>query len=398
MQKDLIKEISQVLLSEQANFPQICRQIGTELGLPPAKATNTLYEIVKQLNAEFFPPLTQMEMILTEACNLSCAYCFEKDMIKHKKMSAKTARSAVDLLFDYSQKETDLSITHFGGEPLLNFPMVQYITEYAEKKAKLLGKSIYFGMTSNGLLLDEHKAEYLAKHKINVLLSIDGCELTHNRYRVDKRGMGTFKRTIKGMSVLKKVQPWIGSKMTVMPENVTNLLEDVIGLYGMGINQFLIGHATGVKWSREDMDEYGRQLREVAKWYKQEPRQDLRIAEFDEINKATNYFGCRAGRNSVSVSANGEISSCSKVLSLNNNQLIARLGDVKYGLTHFRNREELISCSKLRSACEAKEIAKDFRGGCFASNYEENGNPFQPSVQEYEISSIEQSVCSEFAS
>ncbi|HWQ20881.1 MAG TPA: radical SAM protein [Methanotrichaceae archaeon] len=338
-----------------------------------------------------------MELILTEGCNLACSYCFEKEMVGYEKMSQSVARASVDLLFDYSLDEKELHITHFGGEPLLNFPMVQYVTEYAEEKAGLLGKSLELSMTSNGILLDESIANYLADHKISVLLSIDGCESTHNRFRIDRQGRGTFDKVIKGLRVLKRVQPWIGVKMTVMPENVPRLYEDVLGLYDLGVNQFIIGHATGVEWSGEGMNAYGEELRRVAQWYRGESRQDLKIAEFDHLDKASGYFGCRAGRNSISVSANGEISACSKVLSLNNRQLLAKLGDVRHGLTCFRNRAELISCSKLYSACEAQGIEKDFLGGCFASNYSDAHDIFQPSIQEYKFSLLERSIRSEFA-
>ncbi|CAG1001606.1 Anaerobic sulfatase-maturating enzyme [Methanosarcinales archaeon] len=397
MQDNLVEEISTALLLEPVNLYQLCKRLEKELNLPSGETQHLIYQIVAQLNAKFFPPVAFMELILTEGCNLECSYCFENEMIKHKKMTEKVARAAIDLLFDYSQNETKLSITHFGGEPLLNFPMVQFVTEYAEDKARLTGKSVDFNMTSNGILLNESMAEYLDEHKINVLLSIDGCESTHDRHRLDKKGRGTFSRVMKSMRILKRTQPWIGTKMTVMPDNVASLFEDILGLYSMGVNQFMIGHATGVEWSKEKRETYGRELRKIAKWYRKERRRDLRIAELDAEDKGSSFFGCRAGRNSISVSVDGEISSCSKVLSLNNRQLLAKLGDVEYGLTNFSNRFELITCMKLRSACEALGIAEDFQGGCFAANYNETGALFQPGLQEHEFSLLERSIRLEFA-
>lgn len=207
MQDNLVEEISTALLLEPVNLHQLCKRLEKELNLSSGEAHNLIYQIVAQLNAKFFPPVAFMELILTEGCNLKCSYCFENEMIKHKKMTEKVAQAAIDLLFDYSQNETKLSITHFGGEPLLNFPMVQFVTEYAEDKARLTGKSVDFNMTSNGILLNESMAEYLDEHKINVLLSIDGCESTHDRHRLDKKGRGTFSRVMKSMRILKRTQP-----------------------------------------------------------------------------------------------------------------------------------------------------------------------------------------------
>jgi hypothetical protein len=69
----------------------------------------------------------------------------------YKKMPIDVARSAVDLLFDYSGNERDLNITHFGGEPTLNFPAIQFVTEYSERKASLLGKSVHYNILAKSL-------------------------------------------------------------------------------------------------------------------------------------------------------------------------------------------------------------------------------------------------------
>jgi uncharacterized protein len=387
--KDLVKEICATLLSDSPDITSL--QLEKNLNLSPENARTLIYRAIAQLNASLFPPLTQLELILTEGCNLACTYCFEKDMLGYKSMSLDIAKAAVDLLFEYSQKEQAVSITYFGGEPTLNFSAIQKVTEYAEQKASLLGKSVDFNTTSNGTMLSKSMVDYFALHNIAVLLSIDGLESTHNRYRIDKHGRGTFDRVMRGLEILKGAQQRIMVKITVMPENVQNLFENVLGLYEMGVKQFNLSHATGLKWSREYIDLYGEQLSRLFRWYKQ--NQDLRITEFDEIDMAFSYFGCRAGRNSIAVSINGEISPCSKIMALNNKQLIAKLGDVQYGLTHLRNRLELLSCLQLRSACEARGIDKDFQGGCFASNYNDNNSLFQPSMQEHTFSKLKRTIC-----
>jgi uncharacterized protein len=178
-----------------------------------------------------------------------------------------------------------------------------------------------------------------------------------------------------------------------MPQNAQNLFDDVLGLYDIGVNQFIIGHATGIKWSEKDMECYAQQLGKAFQWYKETSRQDLRIAEFDEMDAGANFFGCQAGRNSISVAVNGEISPCSKILALNNKQILAKLGDVRYGLTHLHNRFELVSCLRLRSGCEAKGMAEDYQGGCFVENYDDNGDLFQPSEQGYTFSKLTRSTC-----
>jgi uncharacterized protein len=388
-----------MLLSEQPDCTLALEIMERDKHLAPSVAQRVLYEVVAQINAALFPPITKLELIHTEGCNLACEYCFEKDMLGYRRMPYDVGRKAIDLLFDYSQNQPDVTITHFGGEPTVNFRAIRAITEYAEQKAKLLHKTATFSMTSNGVLIDDAKAEYCAGHKIMVLLSIDGLRETHDRYRLDKRGRGTFDQAMKGLRALKKTQQWVGVKMTVMPDNANNLFNDVLGLYNLGVNQFLIGYATGIKWPDRDMRTYTEQWHKVYLWYRAMPRDDLRIADFDELDQRENksVFGCQAGNDSITVAVNGEISPCSKILALNNRDIMLKLGDVHHGLTHLRNRLELTSTAKLIAACEEEGIAQSYQGGCWATNYSDNLNVFQPSMQDYEFQTLRRSACAGYS-
>lgn len=176
--------------------------------------------------------------------------------------------------------------------------------------------------------------------------------------------------------------------MTVMPDNVERLFEDVLELYDSGVNQFLIGHATGIAWPDHLLALYQDQMAQLYDWYRQGHRNDLRITDFEGEAGPVPRFGCQAGRDTISVSASGDISSCSKVLALGNERLVAKLGDVHYGLTHLVNRGQVVGCERLRSACEELGIAADYAGGCLATNYEENGDLFKPSLQDHAISVV----------
>jgi uncharacterized protein len=390
----IIDAVEAALWSEVPDIAGLHARIEHELCLSPDATRALIYEVASRLNAGLFPPITKLELIHTEGCNLACDYCFEKNMLGWRTMPTQVAIGAVDLLFNYSQNERDLSIVHFGGEPTLNFAAIQRVTEYAEKRAAELGKSLEFDMTTNGVLLSEATVDYFAQHNIKVLLSVDGLQSSHDRYRLDKGGKGTFSRVMKALELLKRVQPWIGVKMTVMPANAARLFDDVLGLYDLGVNQFIIGYATGIKWPMEEFGWYQAQLERVYKWYTAGKRNDLRITEFDELQTvAPASFGCQAGRISVTVSVTGEISPCSKILALNNRQLLSKLGDVTYGITHLANRSELVSCSRLRANCETAGIADDYQGGCFASNYEDAGALFKPSLQDHAFSLALRSVC-----
>ena len=47
-------------------------------------------------------------------------------------------------------------------------------------------------MTTNAMLLDKYMS-YLEKHKVNLLISLDGNQV-HNSYRIDKQGNPSFNK------------------------------------------------------------------------------------------------------------------------------------------------------------------------------------------------------------
>ena len=77
-------------------------------------------------------PLTTMVLNVTNQCNLSCEYCYEygEDKIvdtehgkQSKFMSEATARQSVEFLLKESARIAHM--TFFGGETLLNFPVLK---------------------------------------------------------------------------------------------------------------------------------------------------------------------------------------------------------------------------------------------------------------------------------
>lgn len=376
---ELTSLIADGLISGNGDVGQLFDSI-VQTGIHRTDAARIVRSAVREINAALFPPVAKMELFLTEVCNLRCTYCFENGMDRRRSMSTEVAFRAVDLLFDYAGEREELHITFFGGEPCSQFRTIQAVTEYAEDKAAGGGKSLSFGMTSNGTLFTDEMLEFFARKKINILLSIDGMEHSHNQYRRDVGGAGSFHRVMEGMAKLKKYQPWVGARMTVMPDTAQDLYANVRGLYDAGVNHFIIGAATGVAWTEEQIAAYCDNMVKVRDWYKGGTFSDLRISELDEAPHTGTYFGCQAGRDSISVSVDGEISGCSKILALDSRELIAKLGDLESGLSGIQNRMQMVGCEALKRNCEELGVADNFQGGCFACNYEYSGDIYSPDL------------------
>ncbi len=124
-------------------------------------------------------------MVVTLRCNETCVYCHasraDMDAVDTD-MSKETAEKAVDVAL--STTSPSLTIEFQGGEPLVNFPVVQHIVEYAVAKNRAYGKQLEFTMVSNLSLMDEEKLAFLVDNKVQICTSIDGPEALHTKQRI----------------------------------------------------------------------------------------------------------------------------------------------------------------------------------------------------------------------
>jgi uncharacterized protein len=150
--------------------------------------------------------LNQLVLETTESCNFRCNYCIYSSVVPEsrihgtKHMDLSTAFAAIDYMVAHSSQYKGPSLNFYGGEPLLRFAFIKSCVEYYKKARK--GKKVRFAITTNGTLVTPDIAEFLAKEKFSVLLSIDGPREIHDSWRVDMNGAGTFSRTIEGLKML----------------------------------------------------------------------------------------------------------------------------------------------------------------------------------------------------
>jgi len=144
-------------------------------------------------------PLQSLVMNLTNQCNLSCTYCYEfgEDKVatpdgKPKFMDIETAKASVEFLLEQSKGRKSVHITFFGGETLMNFPLLKEVVTYATERAAEQGRSVDFSLTTNGTLLTPAIIEFLSENSIGVTVSMDGPPELHNKLRVFANGRGSY--------------------------------------------------------------------------------------------------------------------------------------------------------------------------------------------------------------
>jgi len=123
-------------------------------------------------------------VVVTKRCNHRCVYCQTSSHVSAKKydMDRKTAKKTVDFIFSTPNNST--AIEFQGGEPLLNWPVVKFIIDYARQKNKKAKKNLQLRLVSNYSLMTDKIAQYLFKNYVSLCTSLDGPPAVHNKNRV----------------------------------------------------------------------------------------------------------------------------------------------------------------------------------------------------------------------
>lgn len=135
---------------------------------------------------------------VAHCCNLRCAYCFTGHNLNDdtQLMSFETGKAALDFLVANCGGHRNLEVDFFGGEPLLNLDVVKRLVAYARTLEAEHNVRFRFTLTTNGLLLTDDVTEFCNAEFDNVVLSLDGREATHNRFRKFPGGSGSYSAVV----------------------------------------------------------------------------------------------------------------------------------------------------------------------------------------------------------
>ncbi|MBQ9593172.1 MAG: thioether cross-link-forming SCIFF peptide maturase [Lachnospiraceae bacterium] len=128
-------------------------------------------------------------------CNLACKYCFaEEGEYKGRRaiMSYEVGKAAFDFLVAHSGNRRNLEVDFFGGEPLMNWDVVKKLVAYGRELEKTHDKKFRFTVTTNGVLLDQEKMDFINAEMHNVVLSLDGRREVNDRMRPFRGGQGSY--------------------------------------------------------------------------------------------------------------------------------------------------------------------------------------------------------------
>lgn len=331
-------------------------------------------------------PVKAMCLNIAHDCQLRCKYCFAStgDFGKGRKlMSYETGKHAIDFLLENSGDRPNLELDFFGGEPLMNFKVVKQIVEYARSREAEYGKKFRFTITTNGLLLDDEKIDFINKEMSNVVLSIDGRKEVNDYFRVLPNGQGCYDMIL---PKYKKLVEGRGDKEYYVRGTFTNknldFSNDVFALYDAGFDQISVEPVVG------DSDEYALTEKDLPAVFKEYEILSKKIIDNEKTGKKFNFFhfmldldqgpcaikrlrGCGCGNDYIAITPDGDIYPCHQFVGIDE----YKMGNIDEGTFNQDMKKEFAS-AHVYSKPDCKKCWAKFycSGGCNANNYQYMGD------------------------
>jgi uncharacterized protein len=129
-------------------------------------------------------------------------------------MSLATAKKAIDFFLERNGELSEVFISFYGGEPLLEFDLIKQCVSYAKSKTE--GRRVKFSMTTNGTLLSESIVDFLVANDFILSISLDGSKEEHDVNRKFVNGKGSFDAIIENIKRIKKRYPKYDKQISIM--------------------------------------------------------------------------------------------------------------------------------------------------------------------------------------
>lgn len=164
-------------------------------------------------------------MAPTLQCNFDCPYCYQN------RQTGIVSEDVIEAIYRRIEAEAvqkhNISITWYGGEPLLAKNIIKKMSEKIIDICEKAGVNYTSGMTTNGYLIDEDTIKLLKNAKVDhVQVTMDGPPDIHNaRRRLHDHSVKTFDRIIENIKLLCNNDIGVNIRVNIDKDNKDKLEE-----------------------------------------------------------------------------------------------------------------------------------------------------------------------------
>ena len=326
---------------------------------------------------------------VTDNCNLRCPYCFTE--ANERTISLDTMKSAIQFLCAECTRIPSIiappRVYFFGGEPMLQVENVIVPTvDWVEQSGIQKKYGLSFGMTTNGTLLTEENLTWMAKHGVEILLSIDGDRPTQDSQRPGPNGKSSFDMLSPKLSIITKHFPSITFRSTIEPYNAGHLYENYLFAKANNFKNYFVTPNTLTDWSQTQIEVLLSQSSLIAKTLYEDISHGTEplvwtnfVASLSTCfsqNSASeiSFNHCGIGTTTIGISTDGGISGCQEHNTYTNHDIFY-IGDIYGGINEDKHRRLLSAYNAL-----SHPVCKENPSLCKScSFYDDCANHFCPS-------------------
>lgn len=238
--------------------------------------------------AKFNNKNIHLTILPTNECNLACVYCYEEP--GKQRFTPAIVDKVKKFVDDRISSLATLSVTWYGGEPLLEFWAVEELSHYFSQLCDKNDVKYSASMVSNGTLLDNGKVDALVSGGVKrIQITIDGPEDVHNIRRFYRNGKKpSFDDIIAGVASCKGKIP-VGIRINVDRNNANRFKELIDYLF----SKSLLGADSGNSVSLGIVKHWTDKVRINQK-------QLLPLSVFNDLRKELREYLCRCSINKTS--------------------------------------------------------------------------------------------------
>lgn len=270
-------------------------------------------------------PRTYVIYKLTDKCNYSCTYCYDRDFAR-KKNGSKRNLAIRTFLEKKAHEEpgSKIGILFHGGEPLLEFNEIHDLLRYCAQKSEI---EISFSLQTNASLLDQEKFRILDKFRVGMCFSIDGVDAEANRLRVNKYDENCYSLVRNKIATISGLTPEnAGLLFTIGAHNIGSVCDAIIQAQADGFRSVSFSFMHSLNKScvpatpKEILELYkalitattnGR-LHSLAVWSLIDWIKKIITGTSDSVCHSS---PCGAGRSLLTISPSGEFAPCDSLFS-----------------------------------------------------------------------------------
>jgi uncharacterized protein len=144
---------------------------------------------------------TQLQLIVTEQCNLRCKYCAFSGSYANNRthndryMGMDVAEKAIRRFHEgfraakVRRPNMIAAVSFYGGEPLLNFHLIRSATGLARQ---VFPGRVRFNLTTNATIMTDEMIGFFLENDFALMFSLNGYRDEHNRLRTYGDGTGSY--------------------------------------------------------------------------------------------------------------------------------------------------------------------------------------------------------------